>query len=246
MAQKWSGDGTSYLPARQVEPYRLWFEFLKLAHMDPDIRVDYDFYADWGPFWEMPFNEWWSGETWRKLFAVDTEMRVLDGGETVPIDEQALHIRLPLGKDPKETLRDIQQLLEQHDAGIQFATGIRGKYALSEGYERAFLKYLDRANLMLRLYRIWLGNADYDRKTQIRKTAYDFYDWATTRDAMIVERNYRYTRPLLPFSLKKYVESLEQGHNMTNSDEHRQFTRYLKKAHNLAKNAGSGVFPGKY
>ena len=32
MAKAWSGDGTYVLPARKVEPYRLWFEFLKLAY----------------------------------------------------------------------------------------------------------------------------------------------------------------------------------------------------------------------
>ena len=37
----WSGDGTYYLPARQVEPYRLWFEFLKQAHRDAEIQIDH-------------------------------------------------------------------------------------------------------------------------------------------------------------------------------------------------------------
>lgn len=246
MAQKWSGDGTYYLPARQVEPYRLWFEFLKLAHIDPDISVDYDFYAEWGPFWDMSFNEWWSGETWRKLFAIDAGVRVLDDDETIPNDERALHIRLPLGKDPKETLKDVQQLLEQHHAGTNLSAGVSGKFALSEGYERAFLKYLGNANLMLRLYRIWLENAEYDRKAQIKKTAYDFYEWAKARDTMIVERKYKYTRPMFPFALREYVDALEGGYNMTNSDEQRQFKRYLNKARKLAQNAGSGVFPGRY
>jgi len=48
MTERWSGDGTYYLPSRQVEPYRLWFEFLKQAHRDPDIEVDYEHYAEWG------------------------------------------------------------------------------------------------------------------------------------------------------------------------------------------------------
>ena len=50
MSEKWSGDGTYYLAARSVEAYRLWFEFLKQAHRDNDIAVDYEFYADWGNF----------------------------------------------------------------------------------------------------------------------------------------------------------------------------------------------------
>jgi len=72
-------------------------------------------------------------------------------------------VHLPLGKDLKETLRDVQQLLEQHGAGTKLDTVAQGKFKLSEGYEKAFLKYMDRANLMLRLYRIWLDNAEYDR-----------------------------------------------------------------------------------
>ena len=40
MAKAFSGDGEYVLPARKVEPYRLWFEFLKLALKDPDIKVD--------------------------------------------------------------------------------------------------------------------------------------------------------------------------------------------------------------
>ena len=32
MAKSWAGYGTYVLPARKVEPYRLWFEFLKLAY----------------------------------------------------------------------------------------------------------------------------------------------------------------------------------------------------------------------
>jgi hypothetical protein len=65
MSEKWSGDGTYYLAARSVEAYRLWFEFLKQAHRDNDIAVDYEFYADWGNFWEKSFSDWWAGETWR-------------------------------------------------------------------------------------------------------------------------------------------------------------------------------------
>lgn len=246
MPEKWSGDGTYYLPARQVEPYRLWFEFLKLAHTDPEIEVDYDHYADWGPFWDMTFNDWWSGARWRELFAVDAGVRVLEEGEHIESDEHAIIVRLPLSKDPRETLADVQQLLVQHNAGVKFDTVTRGKFALSDGYEKAFLKYLDRANFMLRLYRIWLKNADLDKKGRVRQTAVEFYDWAKTRDDLIRERGYKYSRPMFPFSVRTYAEGIMAGDAMAGSDDRRQFMRYLAKARNLASNAALGVFPGKY
>lgn len=246
MPEKWSGDGTFYLPARQVAPYRLWFEFLKLAHRDPDISVDYDHYADWGDFWDQSFSVWWSGATWRTLFAVDVGVRVLDQNDSIVNDEHAIVVRLPLSKDPRETLKDVQQLLEQHEAGTKLETVPQGKFALSEGYEKAFLKYVNRANFMLRLYRIWLDNIEYEKKDRVRRTAVEFYEWAKQRDDMIRERKYKLPRPMFPASVRSFAEGILANENMTNSDDQRQFMRYLRKARNLANNAAVGVFPGKY
>lgn len=246
MPQTWSGDDYSELPAGQVEPYRLWFEFLKLAHVDPEVDVDYEYYEDWGPFWEMSFNDWWASERWRRLFAVDVELRVLERGSQVEFDADAIVVRIPLRKDARYTLKDLSQLLEQHDAGAKFDNAGSGKYALSEGYERAFLKYLDRANMMLRLYRIWLEHAHLDKRGRVGQTAVEFYNWAKARDERIRARGYRYTRPMFPSAVRFFAEEVISGKNTSASDNRRQFMRYLKKARNLATNAGYGVFPGKY
>ena len=246
MSEKWSGDGRYYLPARQIEPYRLWFEFLKQAHLDPQIIVDYELYAEWGDFWEKSFTDWWAGATWRMLFAVDAGVRVLDERDSIVNDEQAIVVRLPLSKDIRESLKDVKQLLEQHEAGIKLETATNAKFKLSKGYEKAFLKYLDRVNFMLRLYRIWLDNAPYDKKGRVKKTAVQFYQWAKQRDDLIRQRSYNLTRPMFPFSVRTFAEAILAGEDITNSDDQRQFMRYLKKARNLANNAACGVFPGKY
>lgn len=246
MSEKWSGDGKFYLPARQVEPYRLWFEFLKQAHRDEHIEVDYEFYAEWGNFWDRSFSEWWAGETWRTLFAVDASVRVLDKSETIKNAGQAIIVRLPLGKDPKETLRDVQQLLEQHDAGTKLETVAQGRFHLSGGYEKGFLKYADRANFLLRLYRIWLDNAKYDKKNRIARTAVEFNKWAQQRTDLIEQNHYKYRTPVFPDAVKYYAEEFLTGRNTMESNERRQFMRYLKKARNLANNAARGEFPGKY
>ena len=246
LTKKWSGDGRFYLPARQVEPYRLWFEFLKLAHVDPDVTVDYHFYADWGPFWDLSFKDWWSGERWRSLFAVDAGVRILEDGETIQSDESAIVVRLPLNRFPSETLGEVQKLLQQHDAGVRFDTVRQGRFGLSDGYERGFLKYLDRANFMLRLYGLWLKNVDLDKRGRIGRTAVEFYEWAKARDDMIRERNYKYSRPMFPASVRTFAEGLKAGESMTGSDDRRAFMRYLAKAKTLASNAGRGDFPGKW
>ena len=243
--KQWSGDGRFFLPARQVEPYRLWFEFLKLAATDSDLTVDSKFYADWGDYRSKNFSDWWSGETWRNLFAVDSMVRILEQGETVIADETAIVVRLPLGRDPKETLRDVLELLEQHGADHRLANSPKGKFTLTEGFEKGFLKYLPQARLMLRLYRIWLSHKDLDGKGRIGKTAVEFITWARTRDDLIKSKGYKYERPLIPYSIGQFADDVIAG-QYPDDNHRRAFLRYLKKAQTLAENAATGSFPGKW
>jgi hypothetical protein len=242
---RWSGDGRYYLPARQIEPYRLWFEFLKLADTDPALVVDEGLYADWGDFREQSFNDWWSGATWRTLFAVDAGVRVVDETDTLQSDSTAIVVRLPLAKDPKETLKDVAELLAQHGADQRLAQVPQGKFALTEGYEKGFLKYLPQARLMLRLYRIWLSHETLDGNGRVGQTAIDFITWARTRNGLIKERGYKYERPLIPYAIGQFVDDFNAG-DKSNSDNRRAFMRYLQKAKSLAANAASGSFPGKW
>lgn len=243
--KKWSGDGRFYLPARQIEPYRIWFEFLKLADTDPNLCIDDDLYADWGDFRGQSFNDWWSSETWRKLFAVDAGVRVLEETETVTNDQTAIVVRLPLAKDPKETLKDVAELLEQHHADRRLNRVPQGKFALTDGYERGFLKYLPQAQLMLHLYCIWLSHQDLDGKGRVGQTAVDFITWARARDDLIKTRGYEYRRPLIPFAVRQFADDIMAGYNL-NTNDRRAFMRYLQKAKRLAANAAMGSFPGKW
>ena len=245
--KKWSGDGRYYLPARQVEPYRLWFEFLKLAATDPDLEVNYDHYEEWGDFQNMTFNDWWSGERWRKLFAVDAGVRVIEEGEDYQNDPTAIYVRLPLSKDPKETIKDVMELLEQHGVSARLKDTSSGKFALTEGYEKGFIKYLQQARVMLRLYRIWLSHAELQNKGRLGHTAVDFTDWSRKREQLIEKRKYKYEKPYKSAAIGKFADDFQKRQKMPSSNSNvKVFQRFLKKARTLAANAASGNFPGKW
>lgn len=246
MAKPWSGDGIYYLPARKIEPYRLWFEFLKCAHQDPEVEVDFDHYAEWGDFVDKSFSDWWSGETWRCLFAVDASVRVLNEMDSIPVDPHGFVIRVPISKDRREVLKDIEQLLDQYAVGVKLQDAPRGKFALTEGFEKAFLKYLNRYNMYLRFYKYWLQHPELDSRARLENTACLHYDWAKSRDDMIRSKGYKYPRPFLPFAIQEYAEAIRDGQRGSAVDHRRQCVRYLDKARNLARNAGMGVFPGKF
>lgn len=245
--KKWSGDGRYYLPARQVEPYRLWFEFLKLATTDPDLKVNYEHYADWGDFQNMSFNEWWSGERWRQLFAVDTGVRVIEEGEDFQNDATAIYVRLPLSKDPRETIKYVVELLEQHGASALLKDAPSGRFALTEGYEKGFIKYLHQARVSLRVYRIWLSHAKLQNKGRLGQTAVDFIDWSRKRERLITENDYKYEKPYKSSAIEKFADYYRTHQKVKIDDsDTKAFQRFLKKARNLAANAASGNFPGKW
>ena len=79
LRKRWRGDEEHRLPAQKIEPYRLWFEFLKLASRDPEIQIDKRFYQRWGSV-DADFDDWWSAH-WRDLFSVDIGVRVCELGE---------------------------------------------------------------------------------------------------------------------------------------------------------------------
>jgi hypothetical protein len=244
---KWSGDGRFYLPARQIEPYRLWFEFLKAASSDPAIRVDENFYSDWGDYKNQSFNEWWTGDRWKHLFAIDCEVRVLDESDMITNSDTAIVVRLPLKRDPRETIADVETLLEYHRASSCLTNPPRGKFALTKGYERGFAKLLLQMRALLRIYQIWLSHDRLQGRNRLAQTAVDFVQWTQSRRDLITKKKYKYEKPYLPSDVAEFAKMVMDGEKPASYTEERDgFKRQLRKAKNLARNAASGDFPGKW
>lgn len=267
---KWSGDGRYHLPAKTVEPYRLWFLFLKAALTDPDLKVNRRFYKSWRleDIEKQTFSEWWAGETWRKLFAMDNSVRILDRSETLPLSDPSIVVRLPLGKAAKEIRDEVMALLEEHGATDQVSKTKQGRFSLTDGFDKGFMKKVTQARMMLRLYQYWLVTDTEMKDSERLSTAMlQYLDWATKRDEEVKgHKNYRDVQPYIPECFKDYALYLRQemkgktstgrkkiaqthisrGAGQTANDARKATKRFLTKAKNLAANAASGVFPGKY
>jgi hypothetical protein len=263
MAKVWDGDGVLRLPSGKVEPYRLWFEFLKLADRDPSITVDEVFYEDWGDFKNQRFNEWWSGATWRNLFAIQGGVSVINPTDTIQSNDPSttLMVSIPIGKSIRDSLKDVKDLLEEYGATDKIGASPKGKYSLVDGYEKGFMKKLRKANMMVRLYGYWLDSADEDELNRYNVTASAYYDWAKERDSNIMEKGWKYSRPEFPFCFHYYVENylrggsfgLSEGMSQKQLLEHskasdkdnslRQIKRLISNARKLTANAAVGQFP---
>jgi hypothetical protein len=264
--KEWRGDEAHMLPAQKVEPYRLWFEFLKLAHGDPDISINKKFYRSWGTVQGEDFSEWWSGH-WRTLFAVDIGVRVVDSEHDLAHrSDSDLLVRIPLYQDRARTLRQLSELLESHGAGVRLADMTQGQFHLSVGVSEdghpihpstRFLRNLPKVRLLMHLYRFWLEGQGLDERTRLEQTAIKYFSWADSWNRKVRERNWK--RPLIeiPPAISEYVTFLQKRGerkrvrlselNETDVANHRrQVARYIRKARHIAANVGNGEFPGVY
>ncbi len=262
-SKKWKGDDAHLLPAQQVEPYRLWFEFLQLASKDDTLTVDRDHYSRWGQFDQLKFGDWWSTH-WQDLFAVDIGVREVDPTQATPKrSDRDVVVRIPLYQDPKRSLAQVAEILERHGASERLRDMAEGQFRLQVDGEddklihpsTRFLRNLSKVRLLLHIYRFWLSHAEADDRRRLEKTAISYFRWADGWNRQVKEKKWK--RPLIeiPFALTTYVKHLEKRGDRRRtrlyetddvSDHRRQIARYIRKARKLAANVAEGRFPGKY
>lgn len=255
------GDASHLLPAQKIEPYRLWFEFLKLALKDQTLTVDKAFYEPWGPVADADFDDWWVSH-WQDLFAVDIGVRVCGRDERA--NDRELLVKVPLYQHKARTLRQLGELLDQHGVGDRLIDIPPGQFGLSVGVSAdghpthpsiRFLRNLPKVRLLLHLYRYWLEGQGLGDRRRLEQTAMRYFKWADAWNTKI-EKTSR-PRIEIPHAISAYVAFLEQRGNRkriplselndTDVPNHRrQIKRYIRKALHIAGNVARGEFPGRY
>ena len=266
MRNRWRGDDEHRLPAQKIEPYRLWFEFLKLASTDPDVQINTVFYCRWAQVIDVDFDDWWSSH-WRDLFAVDIGVRICElGDEREKHSDADLILRVPLYRDKRRTLREISDILDEHGANERLADMKQGQFHLSLGTSETgrsihpstrFLRNLSKVRLLLNIYRFWLSNMELGQRKRLEQTARSYSNWADQWNKKV--RTGKWNRPLieLPHAISEYVDFLNKRgtrkrvplYELSEADvanQRRQIKRYIRKARQIALNVGCGEFPGVY
>jgi hypothetical protein len=261
--QKWKGDEAYLLPAQQVEPYRLWFEFLQLAAKDQTLSLNSERYTAWGDYQGAKFATWWS-DHWRELFAVDLGVREIE--KLNPSDRRSdkeIIVRIPLYQDPKRSLVQVSELLTRYGASERLRDMADGQFRLEvdEGAGKLvhpstrFLRNLPKVRLLLHIYRFWLDHAEADDRKRLEKTAVSYFRWADAWNKKVREKKWDRSLIEIPYAVTVYVKYLEErgsrkGTRLYETDDvadhRRQIARYIRKARKLASNVAEGRFPGRY
>jgi hypothetical protein len=140
---------------------RLWFEFLKLAHLDPalqdNLKKSAEFYAPWGDVTTTLFDPWWAQH--KQLFGDDRVMEV----NKVSQHPNLMTIQVPLNVAVSTTIKEVKRLIEERQGQKLRELGIDpsdrkskvvgfSKYELNAGPEFSGKTY----NGILLKYRYWV------------------------------------------------------------------------------------------
>lgn len=264
MTNWWNGDEKHKLPAQRVEPYRLWFEFLRLATMDKHVVIDEATYASWGDYKTFPFSKWW-GQHWRQLFAVGVGVTEMSASDARQVPANSLVVSIPLHQDPKRSLDQIKQMLADRGAGSTLKDMPSGQFGFTMGKtadgvsvhpSTRFLKNLDKVRLLMHIYRFWVQFPDLDDRKRLDATARAYVSWASGWNKKV--KSNKWDRPLIeiPHAMSSYVKHLDEKGDrqrvsrdsglVADPDDRRQIARYIAKARRLATNVGRGEFPSVY
>ena len=121
---------------------RFWFEFYKLALLDPSLKDNIEkssrFYKQWGDVNNLKFDEWW--KTSKPLFG---ELNVKESTRIVR-NKHVLNVSIPLNLTITNSLNEVKKLIEDkqqelsadgHDQAKKSKVVGSGKYELTHGIE---------------------------------------------------------------------------------------------------------------
>jgi hypothetical protein len=217
--------------------YRLWFEFLKMAHKEDDLTNDLKasspFYANWGDVRNQLFDPWWKDH--KQLFGQTYVKEV----ERITSADNVLHIAIPLNQPASRSIVDVKALIEEKQgarlieqkidpASVKSLSAAFGQYSFTQGVEIRG-KVLYEIQLM---YGIW---------QELGKPA--------VNTAFITEVvNRLKSRPRskwTPYLLQIDPMTDKKGYLRYDEGQIRQVRRYLKKGYEVCRVVSNGEFPGK-
>ncbi len=126
------------------EAIRLWFEFLKRAHLADDVKVNAKYYQAWGDVANTKFDTWWKVHA-EQLFPyrkVEISQRYLS-------DAGVLNVTVPMALTPTAAAAQLRHVLIEHYKAIDHNPKPQRVYELTPGAEvkvspmRAYLATYD-------------------------------------------------------------------------------------------------------
>jgi hypothetical protein len=222
--------------ANSKEAYRLWFEFLKRAIDNPNVKVELKYYKAWGDVTKYKFDDWGKD--------IGSKVIDLDGQSTVSFasdgatEEGSYLVRIPKTLTSTEAANQIRQLLieSNHKQVV-----LPSKLKIRHGAEIRPLTY----RTYLNTYDIWV---DLNAKSEDKKVTY--------KQVLIAVRKFYISRATKHKNTKRRVDklppnlltaindkNLDDVDVLASSQAIATISRYIKETNKIMENVSKGFFP---
>ena len=222
--------------ANSKEAYRLWFEFLKRAIDNPNVKVELKHYKAWGDVSKYKFDKWWK-DIGSKVIDLDSQSNVSFATDGTT-EEGSYLVRIPKTLTSTEAANQVRQLLleSNHKQVV-----LESKLKIRHGAEIRPVTY----RTYLNTYDIWL---DLTAKSDGKKV--------TFKQVMIAVRKFYIGRAIkyknsnrrvdkLPSNLRTAMneKNLDDVDVLASSQVIATISRYIKETNKIMENVAKGFFP---
>lgn len=255
MARKaFTGDHIKELPKGKMEPYRLWFEFLKLALEIQPNKVDREFYKPWGDVSKEKFNDWFP-KNWQRLFATPASLTVVGSiseAKEYLDDPNSVLIRIDRSGPVKRQIEDFkkvqksQRVVYVKPQSLRPAFEITSNRSMNNASTRAMLKLL---------------SLHHKHNSKIDEATKEYYKWASEWNKNIRDKKWKREPIRIPVVLSAFAGEIEKHEKhekrkatsstrVKKEDEYYMARsdagRFLRKAKKILDNVSSGKYPGMF
>ena len=218
------------LSNKEIQPYRIWFEYLQTALNDKSFsnKVNKNFYKDWHLTLvkKQKFNQWIKSHEHLFTQSDNSEIKLFEGKRT----PNTLLVEIPVSFNVQRIQRDIGKAVKGKVAKTQ--ANQRFKIQTNRPLQTAPLDYFRWAyeykqSGKLKLEEIWtkVNQKQIDRQKKVAKR---------------VERFLKTGKGIRKRALST------GGFTKTDKNKAVLISRNIKKAQNILTNVCKGVFPGQY
>jgi hypothetical protein len=245
-----SGDFERELPKGKMEPYRLWFEYLKFALQEPSHKVDMRLYEPWHDVLNSDFDEWWVSH-WKPLFTVPASVSLITSHEAASAalaDVDAVVVRVSRRGGRLRVEKDIKKLLKTVTGAVKSSAApkplfsLTSKRSINYAALRAMLKLLQllRQHKYIEdateAYCSWAGEWNAQRKAN---------DW-NRPDVFIPSPLTTFRREIESHRAEQSKSTRRVKQSPTYNNARSDVGRLVKKGKSIVGKVERGIFPGAF
>jgi len=223
------------------EPYRLWFQFLKLALQNKEFTVKKAKYAEWGDVENVAFDKWWR-EKGSKLICLGNNGVHVTTAATCDTDLYHL-VAIPRTISPTAARDQVLKLMMELGA---VEGGISHKWKLTKGSElkvKSVRAYLHTYEAKAKLIKQAVANGGKASDVKGKHVLCEVRSYYNKKNARYKNNTYQVD----PMPMR-----LLNGGNITDvklinpdsaEDALKATNEYLRKAKEIMTNVQNGTFP---